>query len=145
VMRQSFAGMMWNKQFYHYDVRTWLDGDPAGRLRRRSDCRGETMIGRICTTTTSSRCRTNGSIRGMRRGIGVSYDSHRVDRSGFAKEQLILLLREWYMHPNGNCQRTNGRSGRKSSGTCVAAFRVYKIERRLRGVADRGFPGESVS
>ncbi len=30
VMRQSFAGMMWNKQFYHYDVRTWLDGDPAG-------------------------------------------------------------------------------------------------------------------
>ncbi len=30
VMRQAFAGMMWNKQFYHYDVRTWLDGDPAG-------------------------------------------------------------------------------------------------------------------
>ncbi len=30
VMRQSFSGMLWSKQFYHYDVRTWLEGDPAG-------------------------------------------------------------------------------------------------------------------
>src|SRR5205807_1225418 len=30
VMRQSYAGMLWSKQFYHYDVQTWLEGDPAG-------------------------------------------------------------------------------------------------------------------
>ncbi len=30
VMRQAFGGLLWSKQFYHYDVRNWLDGDPAG-------------------------------------------------------------------------------------------------------------------
>ena len=33
-MRQAFAGMLWGKQFYHYDVERWLDGDPAARPRR---------------------------------------------------------------------------------------------------------------
>src|SRR5260370_40259536 len=40
VMRQAFAGMMWSKQFYHYDVRTWLDGDPAGPQPPQEPLRG---------------------------------------------------------------------------------------------------------
>jgi hypothetical protein len=40
VMRQAFAGMMWSKQFYHYDVRTWLDGDPAGPVPPKERLQG---------------------------------------------------------------------------------------------------------
>ena len=69
VMRQAYGGMLWSKQFYHYDVKTWLEGDPAGPAPPKNGCMEEIRIGRIYTTTTLFRCRTNGSIRGMQRGI----------------------------------------------------------------------------
>ena len=68
IMRQALAGMLWSKQCYHYDVRTWLEEIPANRHRRRSAKRVATTTGRTCTTRTSFRCRTNGSTRGLRRG-----------------------------------------------------------------------------
>src|SRR6266853_1608415 len=58
----------------------------------------------------------------------------------FAKEQLILLLREWYMHPNGQLPAYEWSfSDVNPPVHAWAAWRVYKIERRMRGVADRGF------
>jgi hypothetical protein len=58
----------------------------------------------------------------------------------FAKEQLILLLREWYMHPNGQLPAYELAFGDVNPPVHAwAAWRVYKIERRVRGVADRGF------
>ena len=58
----------------------------------------------------------------------------------FAKEQLILLLREWYMHPNGQLPAYEWAFGDVNPPVHAwAALRVYKIERRMRGVADRGF------
>jgi hypothetical protein len=58
----------------------------------------------------------------------------------FAKEQLILLLREWYMHPNGQLPAYEWAFGDVNPPVHAwAAWRVYKIERRIRGVADRGF------
>jgi hypothetical protein len=58
----------------------------------------------------------------------------------FAKEQLILLLREWYMHPNGQLPAYEWAFGDVNPPVHAwAAWRVYKIERRVRGVADRGF------
>ena len=64
VQRQAFAGLLWNKQFYHYDVNRWLKGDPSGPSRRVNDYTAATRIGRISITPTSFRCRTNGSIPG---------------------------------------------------------------------------------
>ena len=53
VMRQAFAGMMWGKQFFHYDVERWLDGDPRQpRAADRALARGATTCGRTSTTTT---------------------------------------------------------------------------------------------
>jgi len=72
VMRQAFGGMLWCKQFYHYDVHTWLEGDPAGPLRRRSAGTAATRIGRTFTTKTSFPCRTIGNTRVRRLGPGVS-------------------------------------------------------------------------
>jgi hypothetical protein len=58
----------------------------------------------------------------------------------FAKEQLILLLREWYMHPNGQLPAYEWAFGDVNPPVHAwAAWRVYKIERRVRGTADRGF------
>ena len=51
-MRQAFAGMLWCKQFYHYDVERWLDGDPRSRHRRRAGGRAATAAGRTSTTAT---------------------------------------------------------------------------------------------
>ena len=67
-MRQAFAGMLWSKQFYNYDVATWLDGDPASRRRRRSASSTGTRAGGTSTPSTSCRCRTSGSTPGSRPG-----------------------------------------------------------------------------
>ena len=65
VQRQAFAGMIWSKQFYYYDVPEWLNGDVRrSRRRRRAARTAATATGRTSTTPTSSRCRTSGSIRG---------------------------------------------------------------------------------
>ena len=52
VMRQSFAGLLWSKQFYHYVQREWLEGDPAGRRRRRSARTAATRTGLTSITPT---------------------------------------------------------------------------------------------
>ena len=111
------------------------------RLRRKSAGTGAIRIGRTFITTTSFPCRTNGNIRGMRRGIWRFIASRwRMVDPDFAKEQLILLLREWYMHPNGQLPAYEWAFGDVNPPVHAwAAWRVYKIERRVRGVADRGF------
>ena len=75
---------------------------PASRRRRPSACTGATTTGRISTTPTSSRCPTSGSIPGTPRGTwrSTALPLALVDPD-FAKDQLVLMLREWYMHPNG--------------------------------------------
>ncbi|GAA1772927.1 MGH1-like glycoside hydrolase domain-containing protein [Luedemannella helvata] len=102
VLRQAVAGLMWGKQFYHYDVVRWLSGDPAGQPLSEARKHGR-----------------NGHWWHMSSFDVISMPDPweypwyaawdlafqcvaiaRVDPS-FAKEQLLLLLREWYMHPNG--------------------------------------------
>ena len=73
VMRQAFAGMLWSKQFYNYDVDRWLKGDPGqpspppGRLEGRN-----ATWRHLSQPATSSRCRTSGSTRGTPRGTWPS-------------------------------------------------------------------------
>jgi Mannosylglycerate hydrolase MGH1-like glycoside hydrolase domain/Glycosyl hydrolase family 63 C-terminal domain len=141
VMRQAYSGMLWSKQFYHYDVQTWLDGDPAGPTppasRRHGRNKDWTHLYNddvlsmpdkweypwYAAWDTAFHC------------IPLSI----VD-SDFAKEQLILPLREWYMHPNGQLPAYEWAFGDVNPPVHAwAAWRVYKIERRMRGVADRNF------
>ena len=69
VMRQAFAGMLWSKQLYYYDVSRWLAGDPPNHRHRRRGCRAATPDGATSTPSTSCRCRTSGSTRGSLHGI----------------------------------------------------------------------------
>src|SRR6266849_524093 len=141
VMRQSFSGMLWSKQFYHYDVHTWLEGDPAGPPPPP-----ERWNGRNKDWTHLY----NDDIMSMPDKWEYPWYAawdlafHCIPLAlvdpDFAKDQLILLLREWYMHPNGQLPAYEWAFGDVNPPVHAwAAWRVYKIERRLRGVADRGF------
>ena len=141
VMRQAFAGMMWSKQFYHYDVRNWLDGDPAGPTPPK-----ERLHGRNHDWTHLYNDDVVSMPDNWEYPWYAAWDLafHTIPIAlidpDFAKEQLILLLREWYMHPNGQLPAYEWAFGDVNPPVHAwAAFRVYKIERRLRGVADRGF------
>ena len=141
VMRQSFAGMMWSKQFYHYDVRTWLDGDPGQPTPPK-----ERLTGRNHEWTHLYNDDVISMPDKWEYPWYAAWDLafHTIPIAlvdpDFAKEQLILLLREWYMHPNGQLPAYEWAFGDVNPPVHAwAAFRVYKIERRLRGVADRGF------
>jgi hypothetical protein len=141
IMRQSFSGMMWCKQFYHYDVRAWLDGDPAGppppkeRLQGRNKDWTHLYNDDIVSMPDKWEYPWYAAWDLAFHTIPIAL----IDPD-FAKEQLILLLREWYMHPNGQLPAYEWAFGDVNPPVHAwAAFRVYKIERRIRGVADRGF------
>ena len=74
VLRQACAGMLWSKQLFYYDVARWLDGDPAQPARRRARA-GGTPSGATSTGSTSSPCRTSGSIPGSPPGTWPSTPS----------------------------------------------------------------------
>jgi hypothetical protein len=141
VMRQAYSGMLWSKQFYHYDVQTWLDGDPAGPQPPESRKHGRNKDWRHLY---------NDDVLSMpdkwEYPWYAAWDTAfhciplAIVDSDFAKEQLILPLREWYMHPNGQLPAYEWAFGDVNPPVHAwAAWRVYKIERRMRGVADRAF------
>src|SRR5712675_3711314 len=141
VMRQAYGGMLWSKQFYHYDVKTWLEGDPAGppppkeRLRGRNKDWTHLYNDDIISMPDKWEYPWYAAWDLAFHCIPLA-----IIDPDFAKEQLILLLREWYMHPNGQLPAYEWAFGDVNPPVHAwAAFRVYKIERRLRGVADRGF------
>ena len=102
VMRQAFGGLLWNKQFYHFDVERWLAGDP-GNAPPPAERRG--------ARNAAWRHLNNADVISMPDtweypwyaawdlGFHCVALAH-VDPV-FAKEQLLLLCREWYQHPNG--------------------------------------------
>jgi hypothetical protein len=141
VMRQAYSGMLWSKQFYHYDVRTWLDGDPAGpipppeRLHGRNKDWGHLYNDDVLSMPDAWEYPWFAAWDLAFHCVPLAI----VDPD-FAKEQLILLLREWYMHPNGQLPAYEWAFGDVNPPVHAwAAWRIYKIERRVRGVADRAF------
>ena len=102
VLRQAFAGLLWTKQFYHYVIEDWLDGDsnthqPAERRKhgRNSDWRH--LFNRDIISMPDK----------WEYPWYAAWDSafHMIPFAdidpAFAKDQLVLFLREWYMHPSG--------------------------------------------
>lgn len=141
VMRQALGGMLWSKQFYYYDLRHWLEGDPA-----MPPPPAERMEGRNHEWTHLY----NDDIISMpdkwEYPWYASWDLafHCVSLAlvdpQFAKEQLILLLREWYMHPNGQLPAYEWALGDVNPPVHAwAAWRVYKIEQKRSGKGDVTF------
>jgi hypothetical protein len=141
VMRQALSGMLWSKQFYHYDVFTWLTGDPANPAPPASRWEGRnkdwTQLYNDDVISMPDKWEYPWYAAW---DLAFHCVSVAIADPDFAKDQLVLLLREWYMNPNGQLPAYEWAFGDVNPPVHAwAAWRVYKIERRLRGVADRGF------
>ena len=141
VMRQALAGMLWSRQFYHYDIKRWLAGDPTqpppapgrrrGRNREWTHLYNEDVVSMPDKWEYPWYAAWDLAFHMIPMAL--------VDPE-FAKVQLVLFLREWYMHPNGQIPAYEWAFGDVNPPVHAwAAWRVYKIDRRIRGVADREF------
>ncbi len=141
VQRQALAGLLWSKQFYHYDVRKWLEGDPAQPpppVQRLSGRNHEwTHLYNADVISMPDKWEYPWYAAWDLAFHCVAFSMVDPD---FAKEQLILMLREWYLHPNGQLPAYEWALGDVNPPVHAwAALRVYQIERRIRGRADRAF------
>jgi hypothetical protein len=141
VQRQAFAGMLWNKQFYHYVVQEWLDGDPsspsppAARHEGRNREWAFLYIDDILSMPDKWEYPWFAAWDLAFHCIPLAM----IDPD-FAKQQLVLLTREWYMHPNGQLPAYEWAFGDVNPPVHAwAAWRVYKIEEKMYGRSDSLF------
>src|SRR5262249_17863332 len=102
IVRQAYAGLMWSKQFYHYDIRAWLDGDPScpPPPPDRPGGRNAEWLHLYNRDVLSMPDKWEYPWFAAWDLAFHMLPFARIDPL-FAKEQLVLLTREWYMHPNG--------------------------------------------
>jgi hypothetical protein len=140
VQRQAFAGLIWCKQFYHYDVDQWLDGDPLDppSPSRRT---GRNAEWRELNTRDILSMPDNWEYPWFAAwDLAFHCVTLAVIDPTFAKAQLLLLTREWYMHANGQLPAYEWRFGDVNPPVHAwAAWRVYQIDRRATGKGDIGF------
>ena len=141
VQRQAFAGLLWSKQFYNYNVRRWLRGDPLGpeppheRLRGRNSGWAHLNNADVVSMPDKWEYPWYAAWDLAFHSIPLAL----IDPD-FAKEQLLLLLREWYMHSNGQLPAYEWNfSDVNPPVHAWAVWRVYKIEEKHAGRRDRGF------
>ena len=141
VMRQSMAGMLWSKQFYNYSVRDWLDGDkafsppPKNRKKGRNSEWTHLYNDDVISMPDKWEYPWYAAWDLAFHCIPLA-----ILDAGFAKRQLLRLLREWYMHPNGQIPAYEWAFGDVNPPVHAwAALRVYQIERKREGTGDRAF------
>jgi hypothetical protein len=144
VQRQAFAGMVWNEQFYCYDVPQWLKGDPA-----YPPPPAERVRGRNCEWVHLN----NADIVSMPDKWEYPWYAvwdlafHTIPLAlidpEFAKDQLVLMAREWYMHPNGALPAYEWNFGDANPPVHAwAAWRVFQIDRKRRRTEHPGDHGD---
>ncbi len=141
IFRQSLAGLLWSRQYYAYEVERWLRGDPkqpvppATRWHGRNSQWRHTYNSEVLSMPDKWEYPWYAAWDLAFHCIPLAL----VDPD-FAKQQLTLLLREWYMHPNGQIPAYEWQLGDVNPPVHAwAAYRVYQIERRTTGRCDRGF------
>jgi hypothetical protein len=140
VVRQGYAGLLWSKQFFYYVTRQWLEGDPAqpappeSRLGGRNADWGHVYNRDVISMPDAWEYPWYAAWDLAFHMIPFA----RIDPA-FAKEQLLLLLREWYMHPNGQIPAYEFAFGDVNPPVHAwAVWRVYKMT-GPRGQRDRLF------
>ncbi|MEO8845579.1 MAG: glucosidase [Kofleriaceae bacterium] len=142
VQRQAFAGLLWSKQFYYYDVRQWLHGDPAQppppsrRLHGRNHDWQHLNNADVISMPDTWEYPWYASWDLAFHCIPLAL----IDPV-FAKSQLVLLTREWYMHPNGQLPAYEWAFDDVNPPVHAwAAWRVFEIDRKRHGgVGDLAF------
>src|SRR5215216_5984174 len=141
IHRQALAGLLWSKQFYHCDVPHWLDGDPSGPPPPEARKQGRNAQWRHLNNADVLLMPDTWEYPWYAAwDLAFHCVAMALVDPAFAKEQLILLLREWYMHPNGQLPAYEWAFGDVNPPVHAwAAWRVYKIEKKRKGVGDRIF------
>ncbi len=134
VQRQAFGGMIWSKQFFHYDVWEWLQGDPAQPPPPQ-----DRKHGRNHAWTHLSSAEVISMPDKWEYPWFAAWDlafhclSLAIIDAEFAKSQLVLLTREWYMHPNGQLPAYEWAFGDVNPPVHAwAAYRVFQMDRKQR-------------
>ena len=145
IQRQAFSGMLWNKQFYFFDIRRWTRGDPPG-----------TESGREQPRHNSATRNRKWQDLNMRAVMTVpdnweypwfaAWDlcfhcvTYAIIDPDFAKEQLLLLTSEALIHRNGQIPAYEWEfSDANPPVVAWAAWKVYRVGQRYFGIADRDF------
>jgi len=141
VQRQAFAGMLWSKQFYGYFVERWLEGDPAcapppeARKQGRNHSWWHLSAEDILSMPDKWEYPWFAAWDMAFHAIAFAL----IDPE-FAKRQLLVLTREWYMHPNGQLPAYEWDfSDVNPPVHAWAALRIYQIEEKMYGRGDRDF------
>jgi hypothetical protein len=142
VQRQALAGMLWSKQFYYFDIAQWLKGDPA-----QPKPPDERLHGRNFEWTHLNNADIISMPDKWEYPWYAAWDLafHTIPIAmvdpEFAKKQLLLLTKEWYMHPNGQLPAYEWAFGDVNPPVHGwATWRVYKMDQKLQdGKGDRRF------
>ncbi|MFC4232575.1 glucosidase [Parasediminibacterium paludis] len=141
VQRQAFAGLLWSKQYFNIDIPTWLDGDigmpkpPESRKHGRNSAWRTLNNEDIISMPDKWEYPWYAAWDLAFHCISLALvDAH------FAKSQLILFLREWYMHPNGQIPAYEWAFGDVNPPVHAwACLQVYKTDKKNTGVGDLKF------
>ena len=144
VQRQAWAGMIWSKQFFYYDVPEWLAGDPGqipppqerrqGRNREWQHLNNADIISMPDKWEYPWYAAWDLAFHCIPLAL--------VDAE-FAKQQLTLLTREWYMHPNGQLPAYEWAFGDVNPPVHAwATWRVFQMDRKQRRETDPKDPGD---
>jgi hypothetical protein len=139
ILRQALAGMVWCKQFFHYDVQRWLKGDtlppPASRLSGRNREWKQLQAADIISMPDSWEYPWFAAW-----DLSFHCAALALVDLDFAKDQIELMLKENYLHPNGQIPAYEWNfSDVNPPVHAMGALKVFRAERVQRGKADLGF------
>ena len=139
IMRQAFAGMVWSKQFFHYDVERWLQGDqlptpPERRHGRNANWRNM----KAADIISMPDCWEYPWFAAWDLAFHTATLAH-IDID-FAKQQIELMVNERYLHPNGQMPAYEWSFGDTNPPVHAwGALKVYRAEQQQRGEGDSGY------
>ncbi len=144
IQRQALAGMIWSKQFFHYDVAEWISGDPAQVAppegRRSGRNRDWVHLNNADILSMPDKWEYPWFAAW---DLAFHCLPLALVDSEFAKEQLVLLTREWYMHPNGQLPAYEWNfSDVNPPVHGWAAWRVFQMDRKRRRQTVPHDPGD---
>jgi hypothetical protein len=139
IMRQAFAGMVWSKQFFHYDVERWLQGDqlppPASRWQGRNKQWQHLQAADIISMPD---CWEYPWFAAWDLAFQTATLAH-IDID-FAKAQIELMVNERYLHPNGQLPAYEWAFGDSNPPVHAwGALKVFRAEQLQRGAGDTGY------
>jgi hypothetical protein len=141
IQRQAFAGMLWSKQFYYYDVKQWLKGHPGlpPVSPKRRQGRNADWFHLYNSDIISMPDKWEYPWYAVW-DLAFHAIAFAIIDPGFAKKQLLLLTREWYMHPSGQLPAYEWSfSDVNPPVHAWATWRVFKIDEKIKGQPDTFF------